>query len=268
METLTDKIMAFLAISSGDGSGYGYGSGSGYGSGDGYGSGCGSRSGSGSGDGYGSGYGYGYGYGYGGGSGSGNGDGSGSGSGSGYGYGDGYGDGSGDGYWYGYGYGDGSGNGDGVKSINGETVYMVDGVQTLIRQVSHGFARGAMLNSDLTLIPCFIAKGGNMFAHGETLKEAVAALQDKLFEDMPEEDRIAAFIEAHPDKNAKVPARELWVWHNRLTGSCEMGRNQFAADRGIDIDNDAFTPLEFCELCRDSYGGSTIKKLEAAYAKT
>ena len=181
---------------------------------------------------------------------------------SGYGSGSGYGDGSGSGY------GDGAGDGSGVKSVNGETIYLVDGVPTVIRQASHGFAHGAILNSDLTLTPCFIAKGGNKFAHGGTLKEAVAALQDKLFEDMPEEERIAAFIADHPDKNAKVSARELWIWHNRLTGSCEMGRNQFAADRGIDIDNDTFTPLEFCAMCRNSYGGETIRRLEAAYAET
>ena len=198
METLTEKIKAFLAIGSGGGSGSGYGYGSGGGSG--------------------------------------------------------------------YGYGSGYGSGDGIKSVNSETVYMVDGVQTLIRQVSHGFARGAMLNSDLTLTPCFIAKGGNKFAHGETLKKAVAALQDKLFEDMPEEERIASFIASHQDKNKKVPARDLWVWHNRLTGSCEMGRNQFAADRGIDIDKDEFTPLEFCEMCKDSYGGDVIRRLEETYA--
>ena len=144
---------------------------------------------------------------------------------------------------------------------------MVDGIQTIIRQVSHGFASGAILNSDLTLTPCFIAKGGNKFAHGETLKKAVAALQDKLFEDMPEKDRIAAFVEAHPDKNEKHPARNLWVWHNRLTGSCEMGRNQFASDHGIDLETDSFTVMEFCKMCRDSYGGNAIKRLEEAYAK-
>ena len=180
---------------------------------------------------------------------------------SGYGSGSGSGSGSGDGSGYGSGYGSG------VKSLNGEPVYIVDGVQTIVRQVSHGFARGAILNTDLTLTPCYIAKGGNKFAHGETMKKAVAALQEKLFEDMPEEERIAAFIKAHPDKNAKVPARDLWVWHNRLTGSCEMGRNQFARDRGIDIDADSFTPEEFCAMCRNSYGGETIRRLEEAYAK-
>lgn len=193
--------------------------------------------------------------------GSGYGSGDGSGDGSGYGYGSGYGDWSGDWSWSGDGYGDG------IKSLNGEAVYIVDGVQTIIRQVSHGFASGAILNSDLTLTPCYIAKSGNKFAHGDTLKNAVAAMQDKLFEDLPEEERIAAFIKEYPEKSAKIPARSLWIWHNRLTGSCEMGRNQFARDHGIDLENDAFTVMEFCEMCRDSYGGDTIRRLEEYYAE-
>ena len=230
MEALTDKIKAFLTA--GDGYGSGYGSGYGDGSGDGYG------------DGYGSG----------------DGDGSGSGSGDGYGYGD------GSGYGSGYGDGSGDGDGDGISVYFGKPVYDVDGVPTIITAANAGFAKGYLLNGDLSLTPCYVAKGGGKFAHGETLKNAVAALQAKLFEDMPEEERIAAFIKAHPDKNAKVPARDLWTWHNRLTGSCEMGRNQFAADRGIDIDKDEFTPLEFCEMCKGSYGGNVIRRLEEAYA--
>ena len=183
--------------------------------------------------------------------------------GSGYGYGSGSGSGSGDGYGYGDGYG--SGDGYGISIFDGSPVWMVDGIQTIITVVKSGFAKGYILSSDLTMTPCYIAKGGGKFAHGATLNKAVAALQGKLFEDMPEDERIAAFIKAHPDKNAKIPARDLWVWHNRLTGSCEMGRNQFAADRGIDIDKDEFTPLEFCEMCKGSYGGDVIRRLEEAY---
>lgn len=196
------------------------------------------------------------------------GDGSGSGSGSRYSSGRTFGDGSGSGSGCGSGFGNGCGCGhrDGIAVFVGKAVHDVDGVQTIITAVNAGFAKGYILSSDLTLTPCYIAKGGGRFAHGATLNKAVAALQYKLFEDMPEEKRIAAFIKAHPDKNAKIPARDLWDWHNRLTGSCEMGRNQFAADRGIDIDKDEFTPLEFCEMCKGSYGGDVICRLEEAYA--
>ena len=184
------------------------------------------------------------------GSGSGSGDGSGSGSGSGYG--SGYGSGSGDGYGYGY--------GSGIKEFCGESVCLIDGVQTILRKFAFGAARGAMLMADLTLKKCWVAKGGGKFAHGETLKQAREALAEKLFDDMREDERIAAFWECH-NRTDQYSGRDLWIWHHRLTGSCEMGRNQFAQDRGIDIDSSSFTVAEFVALCKDSYGGSTIRKL-------
>lgn len=64
--------------------------------------------------------------------------------------------GSGDGY--GSGYGSGYGYGDGIKRFNGETVYRIDGVNTLIRSVRGNTAHGAILNDDLTLTSCYIAK--------------------------------------------------------------------------------------------------------------
>ena len=77
---------------------------------------------------------------------------------------------------------------------------------------------------------------------------------------MPEEDRIAEFFKTHsPD--VKYPAKDLFVWHNRLTGSCEAGRMSFARSHDIDLENDTFTIEEFVSLCKDSYGGETIKKL-------
>ena len=232
--TLDEKIKAFLTVC------YGYGYGSGSGSGDGYGYG--------SGDGYGSGSGSGDGYGYG------SGDGSGSGSGSG----DGYGDGSGDGY--GDGSGSGSGYGYGIKSFNGEPVHRIDGVNTLIRSVRGNTAHGAILNSDLTLTPCYIVKQDNLFAHGETLREAMEALREKLFEDMPEDDRIDTFLQ-ETDREKAYPTQYFYDWHHRLTGSCDMGRKQFARDHGVDLDHGMMTLTEFLELTKDAYGGDVIRKV-------
>ena len=115
-------------------------------------------------------------------SGSGYGDGSGSGDGSGYGdgYGSGYGYGSGSGYGSGYGYGDGD-----VKQLNGYEVYVIDDIQTIITSVRSDIAEGFMLNADLTLSPCFICKGENLFAHGKTLHDAYTSLQEKLLDKKP-----------------------------------------------------------------------------------
>ena len=198
----------------------------------------------------------GYGYGYG--DGSGYGDGYGSGDGYGYGYGDG--SGSGYGYGSGSGYGSGDGYGDGIKSFNGAPVYRIDGVNTMIRAVRGNTAHGAILNDDLTLTPCYIVKQDNIFAHGETLREAMEALRDKLFEDMPEDERIDAFLR-ETDREKTYPTQYFYDWHHRLTGSCDMGRKQFARDHGVDLEHGMMTLTEFLELTKDAYGGDVIRKV-------
>ena len=246
MEALENKIKKFLAIDigSGYGSGYGYGDGSGDGYGDGYGSGDGSGYGSGDGygDGYGSGDGSGYGYGYG------------SGSGSGYGSGDGSGD--GDGYGY--------GSGDGIKVFNGDKVYLVDNIQTIFISIRGNVAKGFIVQSDLQLKPCFIVKENNKFAHGDTLRDAFASLQEKLYDDSTEEERIEAFKKKFPEYDVKYDNGDLFTYHHVLTGSCRMGRESFVSDRGLSLDGET-SVREFVELTQNAYGGDIIKKLPSAY---
>jgi hypothetical protein len=236
METI--KIKEFLAARSGYGSGDGYGYGTGYGSGDGYGYGTG----------YGDGYGYGTGYGYG----------SGTGYGSGVGYDDGSGYGYDDGSGYGYGTGYGASSGSGIKKYDGEDVHMIDGVQTIITAVHGNIAKGAILQGDLTLTPCFIAKVDDCFAHGETVRQAVTDARDKAFEGLPQEERITAFLDAIKP-NTAYPVMTLYDWHHRLTGSCEAGRKAFAKDHGIDLSAD-MTREAFFELTKGAYGGNVIRE--------
>ena len=204
-----------------------------------------------SGSGYGSGSDY-YGYGSGSGSGEGSGEGSdysgyGSGSGSGYGSGSGSGEGS---DYYGY----------GIKRINGMKVYRIDGLLTVITRVKLALAKGFILNSDLTLTPCYIAKGDGYFAHGKTVKEAEKALQEKIFENMDTEEAIGRFLCTFK-KGEKYKGQDFFLWHHYLTGSCEMGRRAFVRDRGLDLEA-YYTVEEFLELCKDSYGGDIIKQLQ------
>lgn len=226
MEVLEKQIQEFLKVDygsgAGDGSGCGSGSGDGYG--DGYGSGCGSGFSSGYGDGYGSGFSSGYGYGYG----------------------------DGDGY--------SSGSGEGVLSINNQKVYLIDGVQTIITKIRNNIAKGFILKSDLTLQPCYVVKANNLFAHGKTLKEAMQSLQNKLFEDLSEEERIDLFIDEF-EKDKKYKGHIFFDWHNKLTGSCLMGRNTFIENNGLSLD-DEYTVDEFIELTKNSYGSDIIRELE------
>ena len=213
---------------------YGWGKGSGFGSDIGYGFGSGCKSSSGYGSGNGSGYAYGYN------DGSGFGDGSGSGSGSDSDYGD--------------------GSGSGIKLFNDEFVYLIDGVQTIISTIKGNLARGFILNSDLTLLPCYICKNERYFAHGKTLKEAKQALRKKILENMNTDETIEQFLSTF-EKEKKYPAKDFYEWHHYLTGSCEMGRKSFMQDRNITFD-DMYTVDEFIDICKDSFGNEAILKLK------
>ena len=202
--------------------------------------------------------------GYGSGDDSGSGSGDDSGSGYGYGSGDDSGSGSGDDSGSGYGYGYGDDSGDGVKEVNGDTVYIVDYVPTIIKSVRDNIAQGFILQRDLTLKPCYIVKEQNMFAHGDTLHDAFTALQEKLYDDSTEEERIEAFRKKFPEYDTLYPNRDLFTYHHVLTGSCRMGRESFCKDKGIDLDGSA-TVREFVELTKDSYGGDVICKLPEVY---
>lgn len=147
-----------------------------------------------------------------------------------------------------------------VKSIDGKEIYIVDDVATIINHVYGNIAKGAIINKDLTRTPCYIAKEGRYFAYGETLVEAVSALQDKLFEEMPTEERIAAFWKCHK-RGVKYPTTDFFEWHHKLTGSCLMGRKQFAKDHGVDLDGE-MTVEEFIELTKNAFGGDIIRRLE------
>ena len=171
------------------------------------------------------------------------------------------------GYGYGYGSGYGSGYGDGygsgLKAIGQRPINIIDGVPTIIESLRGNVAKGYIVKGDLTLEPCYIVKQNNKFAHGADLHSAMEALREKLFEGMSEEERIEEFFKTF-QWGINYPNEEFFIWHNRLTGSCEMGRRTFAADHGVDLSG-TMTVEAFIALTRDAYGGDIIKQLEQKY---
>ena len=204
----------------------------------------------GDGSGYGSGDGNGSGYGYG--SGDGNGDGSGYGSGSGYGYG------------YGSGSGHGDGSGDGLKSIINKKIYKIDGVNTIFEHINKNVAKGKIVNGDLTTEDCYIVKGNNMFAHGETIKEAQKSLQEKIISDMDIEERIEQFCNKFNNKS-KYKGTIFFEWHHILTGSCLQGRENFVRNHNLDLEK-RYSVKEFIKLTENDYNGAVIKRLKEFYS--
>lgn len=158
------------------------------------------------------------------------------------------------------------GDSNGIKEWNGRKVYLIDCIPTIIDSVHGNYAKGYILNDNFTVLPCYIAKvDGQYYAHGKTLHKAFADAMIKSYEKMPIEERIENFIAEFPDKDMIVANSDLFAWHNRLTGSCEMGRRAFAADRNIDVDNGSMTVTEFINFTQGAYGGEVIKELKKKY---
>ena len=209
---------------------------------------------------------YGYGNGYG------NGDGYGNGYGNGYDYGDdygdgdgnGYGDGDGNGYGDGYGNGYGDGYGNGLKSVNGVYLHYIDGVLTGI-YCSHGNVAKGFILQGFAVKPCYIVRDGDVFAHGETLKDAEEALREKVMDNMDEDEAIAKFVE-HFNPKTLYKNSEFFEWHHYLTGSCRMGRENFCANNGVELNGES-TPEYFIALTEHSFGGGTIAKLKKYYSE-
>lgn len=171
---------------------------------------------------------------------------------------------SGNGYGDGNGYGYGSGYGKGIKSIDGKTLYDVDGVPTIIESVHGEYAVGYTIKYNVILVPCYIAKVHGYFAHGKTLREAVNDATSKWMNNRQITERIAEFKDEYPTLDSIVKCEDLFRWHNILTGSCKFGREQFCEQHGIDL-NGSMTVREFCEITVCLYGGNVIDALLQAY---
>mgnify|MGYP006967158751 CR=1 FL=1 len=140
------------------------------------------------------------------------------------------------------------------------SIYLVDGIQTIIEHIKDSFAKGFILNSDMTLSPCFVAKGNGYFAHGKTLKEAREALRAKIFENMDSDEAIEEFLRKFK-KGERYAGTEFFEWHHYLTGSCLMGRESFVRNHDLNLD-DTYTVEEFIAVCENDYGGEIIKQLK------
>ena len=94
------------------------------------------------------------------------------------------------------------------------------------------------------------------------MRKAVEDLENKIFEDMDTDEAIDMFLKEFSDLDKKYSAKQFYIWHNRLTGSCEMGRNTFVRNGGYDLENDTFTVQEFIDITKNDFGGEVIRQLE------
>lgn len=203
----------------------------------------------------------------------------------GFGYGSGYGVGYGEisgegcviGTGEGYKSGVGSGSGSGKGSSTGEgygfgmpdllkyegcQVDYIDSIPCVICAIRRNYANVLIIGDDLQIKQAYVARVGDSFGHGESIREAYEAARLKELEDMPVEERIAAFVKEHPDPDKAYG--DLFAWHHTLTGSCEFGRKEWCRSHGYQPDG-SITVRTFIEQTMNDYGGTTIKQLAKEY---
>ena len=156
-----------------------------------------------------------------------------------------------------------SGDGYGIKYFNKQRVWSIDDVPTIIKLIHGDVVNGYILNRDFTLEKAFVCKGHGYFAHGKTIKEARASLEEKIFDDMNVEYKLEEFRSKFK-KGKKYSGHDFFTWHHNLTGSCLQGRNNFVENKGINLD-DKFTVKEFLEIVKGSYGWNVLKELVEEY---
>ena len=149
----------------------------------------------------------------------------------------------------------------------GERVWYIDGVPTLVDRVRRNAARCRIINDDFTTTQCYVARVGNYWAHGDSLRKAFEDAQAKVLKDSPVEDRIASFKVEFPKLSATAKCSEFYRWHHILTGSCTMGRNEFVKAHELDMDKD-YTVGYFLTITANSFGGEIIKQLRELYERT
>ena len=152
-----------------------------------------------------------------------------------------------------------------IKKVGDSLIYDIDGVPTAIDNIKGNIAKCRILQADMTWKPCYVVRIGNYFAHGETVHDAQRDAMQKHMQSAPIEERLKMFKDHFPNFDEPVPAKDLFDWHNTLTGSCLMGRKQWCRDHGVDVEHDTYTIRRFIELTKDSYGGENIKKLTKLY---
>lgn len=144
-----------------------------------------------------------------------------------------------------------------IARFNGEPVYYIDGMPTVLRSVHGDIAHGYTIGDDLTTTECYVARGRGYFAHGRTAREAAEGLERKIVGGMDTDAKVEEFVKRF-SADGRYPVRDFYEWHGLLTGSCTFGRDSFAKEHGISMDGEMGT-REFLGLTKDAFGGGVIR---------
>lgn len=151
----------------------------------------------------------------------------------------------------------------GIKSYNGRSIYYIEGRRVMFDQIHGNFAKCTILRIDLTTYESWLVKDFGFIAFGKTIKDAYNNARLKSWQTIPIEDRIQQFVDTHPlDK--VFSNKELFEWHDILTGSCMVGKYQFCRKNKIDL-NKQTSVKEFLLLVKNEYKSDIIQQIINSY---
>ena len=150
-----------------------------------------------------------------------------------------------------------------IKLFNNQPVYYIDGRRVIFDQIHGNFAKCTIISIDLTTYKAWLVKDFGFVAFGKTIKEAYNNVKLKSWQTIPLEERIQQFVDTHPlDK--MFPNKELFEWHDILTGSCMVGKYQFCRKQNVDLSKET-TTLDFLNLVKNHYKSDIIQQVLNKY---
>lgn len=153
--------------------------------------------------------------------------------------------------------------GSNIKTYNNRFVYYIDNRRIMFDQIHGNFAKCTCINIDLTTYQVWLVKDFGVLAFGNTIKEAHHNAKLKSWQLIPIETRIKQFVETHPlDK--EFSNKELFEWHDILTGSCMVGKYHFCRKNKIDL-NKQTSVKEFLLLVKNEYKSDIIQQIINSY---
>lgn len=153
-----------------------------------------------------------------------------------------------------------------ILKYEGKDVHYIDDIPCTVNSVHEDWMSvNVIRTNDYTSYKAFVAKVHGVVSHGETIKEAFQEAHDKYMAELEPEERCAMFIKEFPDMDKKYPSQLFFDWHGTVTGSCKLGRRNFAEMKRINLDTATLTVKEFIDLTINEYGGDIIKLLRGKY---
>ena len=156
-------------------------------------------------------------------------------------------------------------SGSDILSFNNHPTYMIDDYLVYITHCHAPWVLGEIINNDFTTQSCYMAKVNDKYVVGNSIREVIEGMREKIFENGDNNEDIArAFVLAHPDYEKQYDWDEMVTWHSLSHFSCSDGRRDFTKSANMGSGKTA-TPRELIKHMKNSVSRDIAEKMERIY---